>query len=106
MPHAVHYECQATIVEASVEVPSSSKTGSVYEVVVTGRDAAVTCSCRGFRHRGKCRHVKVESRDCGWRSDTATIPMNVDSECCPVCGGVLFRAGNWSDKMSRGRTNE
>ncbi|MAE66309.1 MAG: hypothetical protein CMJ18_18725 [Phycisphaeraceae bacterium] len=37
-------------------VESTSGSGGAYELDVVGAD--VTCSCKGFLHRGSCKHAR------------------------------------------------
>lgn len=52
-----------------------------------------SCTCKGFEHRGKCRHIdQAEKNRCdyGWEAAAGSpMPDDVwvgDDKCCPKCG--------------------
>jgi len=48
-----------------------------------------TCTCRGFRYRADCRHIKeARGRRCGWNAacEPGVLPIR---RACPECGGPV-----------------
>lgn len=94
----------------SKEVPSSKGNGDTYKISFgrlhgdeeerQGCTHGWTCTCKGFKYRGTCRHVKDAQTDpdwCGWHGngdvgrqnpDRSEDPDHDEEDTCPVCGRV------------------
>ena len=48
-------------------------------------DYDYSCDCKGFKYRGKCKHVEeAQNLRCGWHEQFVT--GEVIDEKCPACG--------------------
>ena len=81
------------------DVPSDTTPGATYRVDANG---AGFCSCKGFEHRGRCKHldrmVEIESRryaTTGQRDERQrrTLPPTVTAEHCRDCGSNVVQFG-------------
>jgi len=77
-----------------IKVRSSSDPDKVYTVVPGDEETEPSCTCRGYRFRGTCKHLKEAIRHrCGWHSIYDGSPAMTDvhktRKICPRCGGRL-----------------
>ncbi len=93
------YTCESNLMWGPVKVRSSDGTDT-YHVSwgrLLGDRSGFTfgwlCTCKGWAHRGTCRHTKeveAKNRRCGWNAElfpTLDPYKNKDAElCCPECG--------------------
>ncbi len=95
-----HWLCKSNLV-GSVKVKGSK--GEVYEVEwVNGRGGYQHCTCKGFKFKGECKHVKQAiSESCKWNAfwDVGK-PVEVETDddhpnglACPKCGGEVTSMG-------------
>lgn len=62
--------------------------GSVGTYVVTYDRGAWSCTCPGFTHHKRCKHVgdpSIHAKRCGWAAD-AFANTTYHEEVCPECG--------------------
>ena len=77
-----------------VEVPSS-KGDKTYKIKGLVRDGNVTCECDGFKYRGKCRHLNLQTQPCGWSESDAELQQTKEElaeHLCPRCGNQTLDA--------------
>lgn len=67
-------------------------------ILETGAQHGWQCTCKGYKYRGTCRHIReVESSGerCGWNAEMEPTAepyrngLNNDEPECPQCGGAL-----------------
>lgn len=82
--------CTADDAVAVFNVPSSSSE-EVYEVSCSVGHGGVTCTCPGFRYRKSCKHIVVETHECGWLEGVSDEKQNGRQNAqmvCPKCGST------------------
>ena len=95
--------CASNISWGPEEVPSSEK-GKSYKVWWGRNDSESDtlfgwhCECKGFFHRGRCRHIKymkASGKRCGWNSALEPGLSTGLNDSCPDCGGEteVFKVG-------------
>jgi len=86
------------------EIRSSRGGGETYTVRYSRQfepeseaEYGYSCTCKGFRYRGKCRHIMeavLSEEHCRW-NEGCDPGMSSDDGVCPGCGGpiVAVRVG-------------
>jgi hypothetical protein len=58
----------------------------------------LTCTCKGYQFRKRCKHIKdIEYKQCTWHGayDENQTPEQEKNRICPICGKetVVVRVG-------------
>jgi len=71
-----------------ITVPSSSGKDE-YQIRGSFEGGNLSCSCKGFRFTGSCKHTRLRIEECGWDSlesvEVQTLTQKAAHEC-PRCG--------------------
>ena len=72
---------------ASIDGPKSINVGQYRVDGLFCERRTPTCTCLGFKHRRKCRHVSEAERSvCSWHQQWSNEPQTMPN-ICPCCGG-------------------
>jgi len=93
----VYQRCQADRKSFAIAIPSSSDSGTVYEIKGSFIRGEISCTCPGFQFRENCKHLRLEVTECGWSALTSPEPQTMEQKkdhICPLCGSATVDAAS------------